>query len=349
MSAERATTILGRINVAFLTTAHEISVDEGAGSVIFDNERGGLLLGYRMSLVESLAREIIAGETEFGRRCNLVGIVTNDNDARHAEAWSNGGPWPANLRVPIWNGTGMLAEPSLDELLVRVPATWALLRREDGQSAEEHTKRVTAAKAAYEAALADAFNRMRADLVLSYSYTKIVEHDLLERFGARLLNIHPAILQPGDPQRTPGITPTADLWTRYHEGFLTTHRKKAVDIPDGEPSTYLIPEGHPALGDEAGREVSIVRVPRSARAGVTLHIMEPEVDEGKIVKDAAYELASDELTMQGIRHRNYREMQQLVPDGILTYIAHPGVRQLLLRERQLRQLRQAEAPYAMTG
>lgn len=335
MTAERATEILGRINVAILTTAYEIGVDEGAGKRNFDPERE-MLLPYRESPVESMAKELIVGETEFAQRCNLVGIVTNDNERRHQETWSKGGPWPQDLRVPIREGNNLIAELSLEEMTRRVPATWALMRQSPGEPDDAYAARFTQAKTAYEYAMADTFDALGADIVVSYSYTKIIENTMLLRFGGRMLNLHPAILSLNDPQRTPGITPTADHWTRYHEGWLATHKKKAVDQPEGEPGTYLVPEGHVAWGSDAGREIPIIHVPRSSRAGVTLHIVEPEVDEGKIVRSESYLLSPEEVTMQGIRERNYAAMREIVTRGILDYIAHPAVRHLMRCERSSR-------------
>jgi len=138
------------------------------------------------------------------------------------------------------------------------------------------------------------------------------------------LTVNPESVSSNNPNRLPGITPTFDAFTRAVYGWIRTDKKKAVDIPDGER----------IIGIHGGIEYPAVIVDKSRVAGVTVHVIEKEVDRGEIVQDIVYELDPSRLTIEGIRTQNYERKRQLLPRAMLAYIHRPEVQQLILQGRQ---------------
>lgn len=302
-----------RLNIAYITSCRELGLDEHVGEVVVDPVNGQNY-GYREGNLENLARMLRNENSDFSRRFNLTAVIVDDDDTQYARAWQHGqhGIWPRDLRVRHRNNDGTTSQPTLDDLTVRVPSQpWKNLRRDAiaGETPEAFSERKASAKAAYEQRILDVLRSREVDLVVSDSYTTIIGPTLLDAYTGRILNIHPAVTQVGDPDRLPGLTPTRDAYTRAVHGYIIIDDKRAVDHPMGEVVEVQY-EGNPRTA---------VRVQPSSVTGVTVHVVTDHVDNGPIVRCHKYRFPTEGITPEAIRTNNYRIKRQILPEAMLDY------------------------------
>lgn len=311
------------INLAYITSCREVGIDELIGREVIDPDNG-VNYGDREGNLESLARLLIDGNSEFAGQFNLTAVIIDDDDEQYNKAWSSAELWPRDLRVPIRDSSGLVtAEPTLEEITVRIPSQpWKNFRRflNCGETIELFKERKVAAKSNYEMRMLDELMERDVDLVISDSYTTIFADVMLNNYpgnripglngyGGRIINIHPAITQVGDPDRLPGLTPTRDAFTRAVHGYIIVDDKHAVDIPEGERIEVKYYD----------RLREAVRVPKSNRTGVTVHIVTDEVDNGPVIVCRSYEFNPEGITPEAIRNRNYEIKREIIPEAIMEY------------------------------
>jgi folate-dependent phosphoribosylglycinamide formyltransferase PurN len=299
------------INIAYITSCREVGNDEKIGRVVVDPITG-VSLGYRMGNLESLAGLLVHGENSFAQQCNLSAVFVDDTDEQWEAAWQEAELWPRQLQVPIRNRRReIVARPTLDGLTIRIPSSWRALRQNHShETREEFVQRKAAAKAEYEKRLVTALQERNVSLIVSDSYVCIFGPHVMDVYRGRMLNIHPAITQVGNPNRLPGLTPTRDAYTRACYGYVIVDDKHAVDVPAGEQIEVTFQR-------ETRRAV---RIPQSYRHGVTVHEVTTRVDNGPVVLSREYDLPED-LTPERIRTINYQHKRELLPVAILQYTA----------------------------
>ena len=307
---------LGRVNVAWITSCREVGLQgqERIGREVIDPDNG-VSYGYRMGTLEAIARQLSAGDSSLSDRFNLVSVIVDDTDAQFEREWGVAELWPRNLEVCVTNFEGRSQRYSLGDLMVRIPSLWTRIKERDQKAT---------AKSEYEQIIVDHLREKDVDLLVSDSYTRIIGPTLLDAYGGRILNVHPAITQVGDPDRLPGITPTRDAFTRAVHGYVIIDDKHAVDLPEGEVIEV----------EYRGGRHSAVRVPQSSLTGVTVHQVTDRVDNGPVVVSVKYAFPHvDGLTEEQIRTWNYAEKNELVPQALLNYIQRPNVQAAIIAGR----------------
>lgn len=288
---------IGRVNIAYLTSCRWV-----------DGHEGGTLADF--------ARRLIAGDDAFARRFNLVCIVVDDDAEQYARAWGKGDIWPRGLAVPLREEERVLGVRTLESMTVQVPSrTWTGLRRSPRETSQGFRERKRESKAAYEERILQSLMRLRADLIVADSYLPLFGPVLLGAYAKRIINIHPAITQVGDPARLPGRTPTRDTYTRAAFGCIIVDDKRVVGIPEGR-RIYVECDGKLREAVEVGRR---------RETGVTVHVVTEEVDAGPVVCCERYRISDDELSFEAIRRKNNSIKKELVPRALLTYIKNEEV------------------------
>ena len=308
-----------RIDFAYITSSRELALDEKVGSIVINpNNRENY--GYREGNLESLARRIKDRRTEFAQRFNLTAIIVDDDDYQYNMAWQQAEIWPRDMLVPIRLEDGDLTtRVTLENITLRIPSyPWKNLRRLEGEAIEVFRERKSSAKAEYEMKILDYLRFINVDLIVSDSYMTFFGPTLLNTYGGRILNIHPAILKDDDPNKLPGPFPTRDAFTRAVYGYIIIDDKKVG-----------IPEGRQIQVEYEGQPRTAVSVPRNNVTGVTVHVVTEDVDEGPVVLYRSYAFEANGITPEAIRNMNYAIKRELLPEAMLRYIEMPHVIRLI--------------------
>lgn len=314
-----------RVRIVYLTTLRELCDDEKVGSRVVDPENG-TTYGRRQGNLEDLLQRLSAPGSAFGRTFELAGVVFDDDPKLVAEYKARGVPWDWSQPVPIRRPNGTTATVTLDSLCHNHPSlAWR---------AEKDPLTKSAMKAAYEREIVATLNHSRADLVISDSYTRIAGPTLLAWFGTleretahgRGINIHPAIARVDDPTRLPGVTPTRDAYTRARYGYIIIDDKKAVDLPEGERIHV----------DYEGQQRLAVRVPEVHETGVTVHVLAPRVDNGRVILEKKAPLPIDGITAEGVRELNYELKREALAEALTSYVKLRDVKKLIDAHRATR-------------
>lgn len=298
-----------KINIGYFTTSAELH-SEGVGREIVDPETNEDY-GRRLGNLEHVAQLIAAIDNQFSETFNLVGIFIDGPEG------STEGLWPQDMVVPVTNS--VVRRPTLEDITHYADA------REWRHIPSRERSRKKAAKLRYEQRIADFFIEQGADLIISDSYMNIAEEVLLGHFMSRALNLHPAILDPHNPGKLPGPTPTRDAVTRARYGFIIVDDKKKSHWPEGEVTQR----------DYNGENRDVVLVRPFARTGTTVHVMTTAVDEGPIVHSDEYRFNPTDATEEWIRTQNYAMKRQVLPEALLRYASRPRVNALIAHARDM--------------
>lgn len=321
------------VNIGYLTTAAELFYDESNNREVVDDVTGdsrGVREGALVHMVNMINEQLIP----FGYRCRLTAVVVDDDHSTWQQIKQEGGLWPQDMHALQPDGL----HTSLDDLTTVHPSsTWTSMRSAQGESKESFRARKAAAKKEYEQDLANIFKENNVDVILSDSYLRIITDTLLDEYHGMVLNVHPAITAKDDPDRLPGVTPTLDTLMRAKYGFIHTHNehgiptKRSVDIADGTIDTQV----------HDGKTYKGVRVSQSYAAGVTVHLIgDPAniaVDNGEIIQTVKHHILEKDLTMEGIRSRNYEAKLRMLPEAINAYITRPDVDAKITQNRYARE------------
>lgn len=301
-----------KLNIAYITSCREVGSDELIGREVIDSDTG-ISYGYRMGNLEHMARLLRRGDNVFSDRFNLVSVIIDDDDSQYDKAWSEADLWPRHLSVPKRDSEGkIVGKVTLEEMTERIPSQpWKNLRRDKSrESRAEFRARKAEAKSRYEKSILDRMDYNDVDMIISDSYVTVFADDMLQTYENRIVNIHPAITQVGHPDRLPGLTPTRDAFTRATEGYVIISDKRAVDIPEGERFGMHY----------AGEDVTAVKVRQSKRHGVTVHVVNKDVDNGPVISCREYDLGEIKpLTSEAIRAYNYSVKRDILPQAMLAY------------------------------
>jgi folate-dependent phosphoribosylglycinamide formyltransferase PurN len=214
---------IGRINVAYFTSIEEIFHDERCGHEIPDSVQSGLpysvdghFKGSLERLVDTLNSErgiSVDGEHyKLSDHFNLVAVVYDDDTQRpryeEGPVLFDGWPWDKNAEViQRWdNGTTSV---TLDSISHNMPSIW---RRVNGNRVGKYT-----VKRSHEEQIVRFLYENQIDLLLTDSWLPIFTDEIIRRFYGHIVNLHPAITNPSNPNRVPGLTPTSDVYQRYLE------------------------------------------------------------------------------------------------------------------------------------
>lgn len=297
-----------RVNFAYMTSCRWVDCSSG-------------------SLLESLTHELRAGTSRFSRRFDLVAVLCDDNDEEYRRAWENGPLWPGDLDVPTVDGEGRLHRQTIESLTFRISSgTWRPLEPNPSEPFAIYERRKARAKARYERSLLRRLDGVSADLILIDSYLPIIGPDLLKAFRGRILNVHPAISELGDPLRLPGRHPTRDTYTRAAFGIVIVDDKRRVGIPDG--ARVLVE------CDGVVREA--VEVGKSRESGVSVHVVTDTIDSGPVIACDRYVLSEYQVSMAGIRRKNQMIKKRLVPRALLAYTDRLDVQRMIREARERR-------------
>jgi folate-dependent phosphoribosylglycinamide formyltransferase PurN len=169
----------------------------------------------------------------------------------------------------------------------------------------------------YEQTILEHMIESQVDIIVSYSYIHIIGSKLLSAFPNRILNIHPAISDPGNPCRLPGLTPTRDAFTRAKYGFVIVDDKHCTSVP-GDPVDVHF-EG------QIRKAVFIDEKYRFTH-GITVHEVTPLVDQGTPIAEIQYDLRDyfsfngsfslELFSQESIRQINYHFMPEVLESAL---------------------------------
>lgn len=299
-----------RCRLAYFCSCREL-VAELVGHEVTDPLTGENY-GYRKGNLESLVELLQEEDNMFSQHFNLVLVFHDDSRYQYEAAWQHGNLWPVDMKVPH-RENGRIAYKSLEQLTRSIASQpWKDLRRQAslGETAVEFALRKAAAKTHYETQVVRLCKAHNVELIISDSYTSIFGPKLLNAYKKRILNIHPAITDPEDEMRLPGLTPTRDAFTRAEHGFV---------IVDDKHDAHHIPNGVRRKARFNGQVRDVVHVPQVRRTGVTVHEVNEVVDGGAVVLARSYEIPRG-TTQEGIRALNYRHKLDLLPKALLQYV-----------------------------
>lgn len=307
---------MDKIRVAYFTSFREIVGDEQVSRIVVDPDTGQDY-GYRRGNLEDMALMLANPEQhthplagEFAGTFELAMVFSDDPEDKLQAAREAVHRWPLDVNVP--NGAGMAP---LEDLLVNIPSTsWRRISEPLSKIAK---------KAEYEADIGVELRKRAVDLIVSDSYLTLFGSVLLEAYGLRILNIHPAITAKDNPNRLPGVTPTRDAYTKARHGYVIVDDKKNRD-------TW--PLGKPVEVEFEGEKRQAIYVPRTNMTGVTVHVVTEEIDGGPVVMHVDHLFPFDS-SREGIRHRNYNGKKALLPAAMLEYVRRPDVMELLIKKR----------------
>ena len=319
---------MDRINIAWITSCREIGLDEKIGREIIDPQTG-FNYGYRTGSLEALAR-LLEEDNLFSRKFNLVAVILDDNNEQYNSAWNESELWPRDITIPYRkNGDSTSETHTLEDITVSIPSQpWKDLRRnrQEGETRKEFRQRKAFAKSEYETQMLRTLESREVDLLVSDSYTTIFNGTMLSNYRGRIINVHPAITEVGNPYRLPGLTPTRDAYTRAKHGWVIVDDKYRVDIPEGDEIQV----------NYDGEQRTAIKVPAYNTTGVTVHVVSEQVDNGEVIMNQEYQFNPETITSEGIRTRNYEIKRELLPAAIQHYTNDSTIKQLMMHERHKR-------------
>lgn len=307
-----------KIRVAYFTSFREIVGDEKVSCIVVDPDTGQNL-GYRRGNLEDITLMLSNPQEhphplarQFAETFDLAMVFSDDLPEILQASRESTHTWPLDARIP--NGAGMIP---LETLLVNVPsAPW--------RSIKEQPLVKIAAKAEYEAEIKRELQNRKVDLIISDSYLSLFGPTLLDEYGLRILNIHPAITAKHDPNRLPGVTPTRDAYTRAVFGYIIVDDKRDRD------TTW--PMGTPVRVEFEGKARDVIYVTRTNVTGVTVHVVTEEIDGGPVVRHLSHTFPHD-TTREEIRKGNYDRKLELLPAAMLDYVRRPEIAGLVAKKR----------------
>lgn len=302
-----------RIRLAYFTSFREIFLDEQVSRTVMDPDTGENY-GYRTGNLEAIALELQKDESDFARNFELAMVFSDDADAHVEAARKSVDRWPFDVRVPA---EGLKGGMVLDDLLVRISSEpWRKIK---------HKEEKAGAKAEYEREIVREMRKRGVDILISDSHLSLIGPVMLSAYGKRNLNIHPAITEINSPYRLPGLTPTRDALTRAKFGYIIIDDKK-------RPETW--PEGEPIEVEFRGKIRQAIKVSRYTLTGVTVHIIDAQVDHGPVVASQLNHISSNP-TYEGIRESNYEIKRRLLPIALFNYVIRPDVHAIIKEGKQV--------------
>ena len=307
-----------KIRLAVATSLREILVDELVSRVVIDPE-SGQDYGYRMGNIEHIAR-ILADPRgnnhplaqKFADAFELAMIFHDDIPLEYEAARALVKHWPFDIKVPV---DGAANAVPLEALVTNIQSKpWR--RIEDPETKGDMKK-------LYESRLLSSFRQRHVDLIISDSYLIIFAPIMLHGYWQTILNIHPAITDPHDENRLPGVTPTRDAYTRAKYGWV---------IVDDKRRKETWPNINPIYIDYNGEKRLVVPVPKSRTTGVTVHIVDDLVDHGEVVLCRKHEFPEG-TTYEGIRDRNYGIKREILPEALLEYVGRSYIQNFIDAQR----------------
>lgn len=307
---------MDKINLAYFTSLRESIGDEGVSTEVIDT-KSGFNYGYRTGNLESMALDMVENNSKFSENFQIVMIFSDDTQEEFNDVRQFVSRWPFEIKVPVKGNGTFSKDKALEELLVTIPSQpWRKIKNRDEKAY---------AKQIYEEQIFIHLIRNCVDLVILDSYMPIIGPTLLDEYGGRILNIHPAITNKHSPYKLPGNKPTRDAYTRANYGFV---------IVDDKNATETWPEGETVIVQYDGKPRRAVQVPRMHITGVTVHVVDELIDHGSVVKDGLHYFYPG-ITPEGIRQGNYELKRSLLPTALLEYVQKPEIKELIMQKRQI--------------
>jgi folate-dependent phosphoribosylglycinamide formyltransferase PurN len=264
---------------------------ELVGQEVIDPETGQNL-GYREGNTEFLIREGLERIQEATQRAVELALVIYDDTPEHMLAMGidpehpyEQGKWPWPHDLPVGNGQ------TLHDITVNVPmytAEWKAARKAGRKDQAELIR------AERERAFADTLGENNIDFLITDSITYIFQRTMavLQEYGGRIVNYHPAVLQ--GPTKIPGLFPTKSALHRFQKGVI--YGEGGVEIPV------------PHLQGHRGH-------------GATVHETTADIDGGPIIvsREIPYLVHPDD-TRQTLRHRVFAEGKEILVEGLVEYL-----------------------------
>jgi len=266
------------LQLIFATSLRDIAADDRVGSLT-DIPRG---LSYMMGLIEATNLAINECYHDLGNYINIRGIITDDLPTDYTDpirTYQNPyAPWIYPLHDRNDEGK------PLGQLTTHIPSDFRMETDKD----KRRTKRER-----FEDEVFAVSQEMGADIIVSDHLMVIINHLLKEnRYGiGRTLNLHPGVIDPLQPSRLPGSTPTTDAIERVRDRTVYNNKTRLY-----EPA------------------------PHNLLTGASLHMMTKEVDGGPLIASSRRTLVNKNDRKRDLRYRNYPVKFRVFVEGIIHYV-----------------------------
>jgi len=303
----------GPLNVVFLTSIRDTGGEDKNG--VFVPIQGEY--EYMMGLIEAVNTAINNQLWSLDRFIRIRGIITDDRNRENHINTSEiglritnvltetpeisypaiptpGKPWIYPLDAVNDEGTPLVS------ITKRIPSEFRTIPLTDKERRNEEQRK-------WEDEVYNMAQEMGADIVISDHIMVRIKHLINDtKFGlGRVLNIHPAISDPKNPNRLPGSTPTKDAIMRARTGFVF----------DKKSGLYLT-----AIRDKKTGELVQSKGSRYASTGASLHILDKHLDNGPVIADSESTMVMPTDTEQELRFRNYKTKIAVFIRGIMHYV-----------------------------
>jgi folate-dependent phosphoribosylglycinamide formyltransferase PurN len=193
-----------KIRLAYFTSLREIIGDEMCGQEI-----PGYVEGKFKGTFERLVDTINSGG-ELSDRYEIVLVVYDDTDKdmKKLRKKFSDQPWPKSLQI-VYRESEEDQRVFVSNITHNVPSDWRNIVGNKQKRYEQKRKS--------EQELFDLAIDYDVDLVLTDSWLPILTDVFLRLYEGHVVNAHPAVTNPKNPNRVPGLTPTADVYERFHK------------------------------------------------------------------------------------------------------------------------------------
>lgn len=278
----------GPLHVVFLTSIRDIGRYDLNGIDLM-----GAIEAINTLVNEDVKLCIDGDRVNLGDFIRIRGIITDDVDNNpsgndylgcYPATPTRGKPWihPLDARNDKGN--------YLTDITTHIPSDFRTIRR--GNRALKEEKRLEFEKKIFEVS-----QQRGADILISDHFmVKLVHLIKGTRYGTgRVLNIHPGISDPRNPNRLPGSTPTLDAISRAQWGAIFDKKRKLyVPPPDPRASRFS--------------------------TGASLHVMDEGLDTGPVIADSESTYVGQSDRPQELRRKNYPIKRAVLVAGIIHYV-----------------------------
>lgn len=248
-------------------------------------------LGYRRGNTEFLIQEGLRRIQEQTKIAVELALVLYDDTPEHMafigldpETHYEEGKWPWPHDLPVADGR------TIHDITVNVPMYTEKWKRAKKAGSSE----AQAIRAEREEAFSRTLKNHRIDLFVTDSITYIFQRlmTILQQYGGRIINYHPAVLE--GERAIPGLFPTKSALHRFRRGVIFGERGKEIAVP------HL--KGHRGHG-------------------ATVHETTADIDRGPIlVSREIPDLVRPDDTQQTLRHRVFEVGHDILVEGITKYL-----------------------------
>ncbi len=274
------------ITFGILTSIRDVGADDMNGILV-------------KGMIESINHAINDRRLGLEHLVRLGGIITDDTvlDTTHPfpKTPQTGEQWIHPLTDRNYEGELLTSNTH------HIPSTFRLIPK-------YKTDEIAESRLEFEEEIAKVSKQMGAEFILSDHFMVRILH-LIEssRYGiGKVLNIHPGITDPKDPNRLPGPSPTQDAIDRVRGKNIEKRpyrKKRSLYIPRSKPKVRVFKT-----------------IQSHFSTGASLHVMNGKLDRGPVIADSQSTPVYSSDNPNDLRKRNYPTKAAVLIAGIEHFV-----------------------------